>query len=370
MSKRGDNIHKRKDGRWEGRYIKYRNDKGKACYGSVYGKKYSEVKIKLEQIKQEPYNPPALTDTAFSVILDQWLSVNKTRIKGSTYSKYLYMIDTHIRPAFGECKVSTIKSYDINNFISEKLKNGRLDGCGGLSPSYVKTLTLLLSSVMDFAANEGYCKRLENPIIKPSVEKSNPNVLSEGEYEKLLNYTVCNLDLTSLGILISLTAGLRIGEICALKWRDINFDKNYISVNSTVSRVMAEEGGNAKSELIIVPPKTTASSRVIPICSILYTELKEMYPKRKSHFVISETHSFVNPRTYEYRFHKVLAEAGIIDTNYHSLRHTFATRCAEKGMDVKSLSEILGHRNTEITLGTYIHPSMSHKQEQIELLLS
>ena len=370
MSKRGDNIHKRKDGRWEGRYIKYRNECGKAFYASVYGKSYSEVKSKLEDIKHGTKNNSKKDDIAFSFVIDQWLSVNKTRIKGSTYSKYLYMIDTHIRPFLGERKVNTINAFDINSFIAEKLRNGRLDGGGGLSSSYVKTLTLLLNSTMNYAANEGYCNRLENPVISPPVEKKQPNVLSEKDFNKLINYTICNLDLTSLGILISLTAGLRIGEICALKWKDINFEKNFICVNSTVSRVKSENNSNTKSQLILVPPKTSASNRIIPICSTLYAELELMYPERKSTFVISNENGFVNPRTYDYRFHKVLEEAGVNDTNYHTLRHTFATRCAEKGMDIKSLSEILGHGNTDITLGTYIHPSMAHKQKQIELLLS
>ena len=370
MSKRGDNIHKRKDGRWEGRFVKYRDENGKAVYGSVYGKSYTEVKTKLEETKLAKKSNDSKKDICFSAVLDHWLSVNKMRIKGATYSKYLYMVNAHIKPFFGDRTVSSITSFELNSFISAKLENGRLDGKGGLSPAYVKTLTLILNSTMNYASNEGYCKKFENPVIAPSTEKISRKPLSEKEYKKLLNYTICNLDLTGLGILISLMAGLRIGEICALKWADVDFKESCIAVNSTVSRINNYSSESTKSELIISSPKTNASKRIIPICSVLYKELAEMYALRTSDYVISNDSDFVNPRTFEYRFHKVLNAAGVKDTNYHSLRHTFATRCIEKGMDVKSLSEILGHGNVDITLGTYVHPSMAYKHKQIELILS
>ena len=164
-----------------------------------------------------------------------------------------------------------------------------------------------------------------------------------------------------------MNTGLRISEVCALRWNDIDFEAEILHVRSTVARVKGE-GGDCATKLIIDRPKTKASLRDIPISRKLMGALISLYKKRKSEYVVSKKVGFVSPRTYEYRFHKIMMQYDMPAVNYHALRHTFATRCIELGVDVKTLSEILGHANVSITLNTYVHSSMERKREQLEKL--
>lgn len=367
MSRRGDNIHKRKDGRWEGRYIKYRNENNKAIYASVYGKTYTEVKNKLDEAKTNPQLNDDYEKIKFSYITDLWLSTNRIHIKAATYNKYYNVIKTHIEPVLGNLDINEITSTLINQFLEEKMMNGKLDGSGGLSPTYVNTIAIVANSIVNFAVKEGYCNPLATPILKPTPNSNSPNALSNREYKILTEFIMQNTDNTKLGIMLSLYAGLRIGEVCALKWSDVNFEKSIIHISSTVSRI---KDSNEKSKLIIDTPKTKSSDRFIPAPQFLMGYLEMFYDKRKSEFVISNNDKFVNPRMLEYHFHKVLKEANISQTNFHALRHTFATKCIEVGMDVKSLSEILGHANSAITLKIYVHSSMEQKRLQMEKLIA
>ena len=176
------------------------------------------------------------------------------------------------------------------------------------------------------------------------------------------------MDTTKLGILISLHTGLRIGEICALTWENVDIIKKVIYVRTTIARVKDNSCSGTKTKLIIDAPKTKSSKRDIPISSFLLPILTTMKSSAISPYVISESPTFIQPRTYEYRYHKLLDSCGLESINYHSLRHTFATRCIEAGVDVKSLSEILGHSNVSITLNTYVHSSMELKRTQLEKL--
>lgn len=368
MPKRGDCIHKRKDGRWEGRYIKGRNMENKAIYGSVYGKTYSETKSKLNEIKAKSQtNLINIKAIKFSNVIDIWLSTKCINIKAATYNKYCNIIETHIKPYLGDYCCTEITSSKINSYINKKLESGKLDGSGGLSPAYVNTIAVVLHSIINFAISEGYCYPLTTDLLKPTPNSKSPNPLSDKDYSELSKYLKKNTDYTKLGMMLSLYAGLRIGEVCALRWKDVDFEKSIIHVSSTVSRI---KGENKETKLIIDSPKTKSSNRFIPVPYLLMNNLELFYKKRISEYVISNNETFVNPRILEYRFHKVLNEANINQTNFHALRHTFATKCIEVGMDVKSLSEILGHANSAITLKTYVHSSMEQKRNKMEKLIA
>lgn len=172
-----------------------------------------------------------------------------------------------------------------------------------------------------------------------------------------------------MGVLLSLRAGLRIGEVCALSWEDVDLSKEVIHIRHTVARVDSTEAGR-KTKLILDAPKTASSERYIPICSDLLTVLKRIRSGGSSGFVVSGSEYFVSPRTFEYRYHTLLKAAKVSSVNFHCLRHTFATRCIEVGVDVKSLSEILGHSSVSITMDTYVHSSIELKRAQIEKLRS
>lgn len=368
MPKKGENIHKRKDGRWEGRYMKGRNVNGKIIYGSVYAKTYREAKEKLKEINKNPeyYKESVYKEKIFKEVLVMWMDNNRIRYKGATINKYQYLIDTHILPELGNEKISYLTATKINTFLTKKLSYGRLDQTGGLSASYVRSIMLIIQSALKFAAEEQMCLPLKTSICKPILEKKDLCILDIYQQRKLEEYLSIDADHTKIGIFISLHTGMRIGEICALSWDNIDFSNNIIHVRSTIARVRDDTSEKSNSKLILDTPKTLASIRDIPISTYLLTFLSQMKKHAKSSFVVSDKLSFVSPRTYEYRFHKILKECGLPSINYHALRHTFATRCIEAGVDVKSLSEILGHANVGITLNTYVHSSIEMKRQQLE----
>lgn len=375
MSRRGENIHKRKDGRWEGRYIKNYDINGKAQYGSVYSKSYLEVKKKLNEKKYETTKnilPSKDRYTSLREVLYLWLDNNRVSLREQTFSKYKRLIETHIVPVIGSVNIKSITSTYINKFLYEKTENGRLDGSGGLSPSYIKTLSFILNSSLKFAAQEGLCNFIAGSIITPPNKPRKLDVLSVNEQMILEHYIFNNLNEKNIGILLSLYAGLRIGEVCALKWSDINFGEKTIHIKDTVSRIatVTEEFTQTKTKLQINDAKTYSSNRIIPIPEILYNLLLQS-KNTESEFVLKgSSYPYTDPRTLQYAFHKKLKDCGLRDINYHTLRHTFATRCIESGMDVKSLSEILGHSNVNITLNTYVHSSVSLKRKQLETMVS
>jgi integrase len=363
MPRRGENIRKRKDGRWEGRYIKSRDTQGKAKYASVYGKSYKEVKQKLLFAKVDSKEIKKETALPLSKLLELWMKNNHIKHKGSTETKYQYMIDSHINPKIGNISVSKLSSTDINTFLNTKLEVGSLRDGKGLSENYVRTMMIIIQSALAFGVKEQLCEPLQSEIFKMKSEKKSIRILTLSEQQKLEKYVLTNITPTKLGIYLSLYTGLRIGEVCALKWSDINFNEQVIHIRSTVTRIKNENGQN---ELIIDKPKTKASIRDIPIPIFVCCQLMKVKENSISEFVISDKIGFLNPRTYEYRYHKILDDCNISQINYHALRHTFATRCIEANGDVKLLSEILGHSSVSITMDLYVHPSDDSKRKQIE----
>jgi len=370
MSKRGDNIHKRKDGRWEGRIKVGSYPNGKTKYRSLYGASYKEVKEKMVSFGDGSISikPPGSGKT-LEELLVLWLQNGEVSRKGSTNLKYQYMIERHIVPCIGKQKLSSITSHKINTFLDNKLKTGRLDGKGGLSPSYVKTMALILQAAFDYGKSEKISPDISITISKPDTGKEELRILDKQEQKTLEAHLANDIDSTKIGTMISLHTGLRIGEICALSWDDIDLKNNIIHVRHTISRVKKDDN-NAEfgTALIIDSPKTKSSFRDIPISSSLRPYLLLFEKQKTSEYVVSDDEGYLSPRTFDYRYHRLLNECGIESLNYHALRHTFATRCIEVGVDIKTLSELLGHSSVTITLNTYVHSSIELKRIQIEKL--
>jgi len=371
MAKRGDNIRKRKDGRWEGRYKKERAVDGCIIYGSVYGKTYKEVKEKMAAIISHPLQlaTPKGQGKTFGEVLNLWMDNNRARLKGGTINKYQNLIDTHIMPELGQTKINELSATRINTFLNEKISRGRVDGSGGLSASYVRSIMLVINAAIKYAVSEQLCSPLKTPICKPSADKTELSILSAEEQKKLEASLLNNFDLTGAGIYISLHTGLRIGEVCSLTWNDIDMNKRVIHVRHTVARIRSSSSAGF-TILVIDTPKTKASKRDIPISSTLLPILLKLKTLSSKGFLLTGTNEFIKPRTFEYRYHKILDDCGITSVNYHALRHTFATRCVEAGVDIKSLSEILGHGNVSVTLNTYVHSSLELKRKQLEKLVT
>ena len=369
MPRRGDNIRKRKDGRWEARYLMPVDATGDRRYGSVYGRSYQEAKEKRDMVLTHPQVVQASTQLRVKDLLYAWQDSNRIRLKESSVSRYQNLIDTHILPDIGSLNVGMLTTPYLNKFIGTKLRNGRVDGKGGLSPSYVRSIALVIDAAIKYGASEQLCMPLKSPLTKPSLTKKEVVVLSKETQTKLENNLLTKMTAEKLLTYITLYTGLRIGEALALMWEDIDLSKQVLYVRHTISRVWQVVDGKKHSVWIVEEPKTQASKRVIPLCSKLIQILKD-YPYRKaSGYLLTTNGNFISPRTFEYRYKRILTCSGLTPVNFHSLRHTFATRCVEANVDIKSLSEILGHADASITLNTYVHSSIELKRCQLEKIV-
>ena len=362
MAKRGSNIYKRKDGRFEGRvHVGYKAD-GLKKYRSVYGKTLAEVKEKMADLYavRTEKNISAIRLTVREAA-DQWLSAARLRVKESSYANYENILNNHILPILGGEYISSLTTGRINDFIHYKLTNGRLKGKGGLSAKTVRDIMTVYRSVERYVYRE-YGIR-ETNFTMPKTESGNADVLNCEERKKLESYLIKNMDRTNLAVLLCLFTGLRIGELCGLKWKDIDFEKNTLSVKRIVQRVSR----NGKSQVIIGSPKSRTSIRTVPI-PIFMMALLRKFRSIDSLFVITNLSKPTEPRTMQNRFKAILKLCGIRNVNFHSLRHTYATVCIEKGFDPKALSELLGHADASITLNRYVHSSMDVKKDYVSRL--
>ncbi|MDB8681688.1 site-specific integrase [[Ruminococcus] gnavus] len=193
-------------------------------------------------------------------------------------------------------------------------------------------------------------------------------VLNKAEQRQLCEYILKRPEACSIGILVCMFTGLRIGEICALRWEDISFSDQSIYIHHTLQRIQMHRGHGAKTEVIVTTPKSSCSIRKIPLPDEIL-EILVLNKKASSGYVLTnDEYKFIEPRTMQNKFKKILKAAGIENANFHALRHTFATRCVELGFDVKSLSEILGHATVNITMNRYVHPTYEMKKENMKKL--
>ena len=373
MPKTGKNIYKRKDGRWEGRYIKNRDVNGKIIYGSVYGKTCTEVKQRLAALIVDERNPQKNPvdsikhSLTFAEVAGQWLSVTSLKVKPSTYAGYSASLELHILPSLGKSKMQNLTAADISCFAKAKLENGRTDGKGGLSAKTVRDMLSIVKAVLDFACNENIIDSGFS-ITYPKQKQQRMRVLSRQEQASLETILTTDPDVHKLGILLCLYTGLRVGEICALRWRDISADFSMLSVQQTLQRVKNLSDEEARTKIHIDTPKSLRSARDIPIPNFLSAYLRDYSRNSHIYFLGTEDTFFTEPRTMQNHFARSVKAANIVVANYHCLRHTFATRSIEAGMDIKSLSEILGHASVTITLNRYVHSSFEHKREGMNKL--
>ena len=371
MSKRGENIYKRKDGRWEGRYIKCRTLQGKIQYGYVYGKSYSEAKAKLKENASTPIRASTNQMAQFTLygeILKVWLLSAKNRVKESTISRYNHIVQRHIQPFLGNYQISEIGAALLEEYIDYLLQHGRLDGSGGLSPKSVADIIVVIKSSMRYAQENGYRINCSTTGLSVKRNKKDMRVLSKKEQQQLECVLMQDTDLTKFMVLLCLYTGIRIGEACALRWEHLQLDSGILKVRETMQRIQAPQNIAAKTRVIITEPKSACSKRDIPLPKFLIQYAAQFQTERKAFVLTGETDQFIEPRRLQIRFRNYVKASGIEHANYHALRHTFATRCVELGFEIKSLSEILGHSNVNITLNKYVHSSIELKKQNMEKL--
>ncbi len=363
MARHGENIRKREDGRWEGRYSVYIEERGKKIYRSVYGRSYEEVKEKLTLKKTRLKESVILNNKVdyysycenvkFSDAAEGWLVEISMISKISTYVKYRLIYEKYLALTLGEYQVSNINSVLVYGKISEYL-----------SESVQKSIYCVINQILRFASRR---YEISVPSIKRQAFKGKRKpveVLTKLEQSQLFSAIYRDMDIYKMAVAFCLYTGVRIGELCALKWMDIDLEHRLLSINRTVQRI-AVNNEQTKTKLLETVPKSECSKREIPI-SVFVLELLKHFDNGKMY--IFGGNKPLEPRTLQYRFQKLLKEAGLSAKNFHILRHTFATNCIEGGIDVKSLSEIMGHSDIQITLNRYVHPSMDTKRKQLEEL--
>ena len=351
-------VYQRKDGRWECR-ISLGSVGGKRKYKSYYGATEQEAEYKMMLDCQAVQHHAAVTEMTVKDLSTEWLYVTRNRIKESTAANYRMKLDKHILPAFEDKNVAMISAKDIYAFIESKLKSG-------LSARYVTDIIVLLKSIYRYACREYAVRNVLDGIVLPKKKHTEVKVLNNEQQKALTAYLNSNRSTTTLGVALSLYTGVRIGELCALQWQDIDLVNSTLTVRKTIQRIQIF-GGKHKTELIITEPKSANSLRTIPIPDCIMPMLKQFADKSGA-YVISGTCKPVEPRTMQNRFKRILDNANLPSINYHSLRHAFATGALELGFDIKTLSEILGHSSVEVTLNRYIHSSMDRKRACMNLL--
>ena len=371
MPRRGENIYKRKDGRWEARYIKQRSPEGKAIYGYLYARTYRDVKAKLQSHKEfaeQSLQNCSSKHISFQAVAEDWIVSIAPQIKVATMNKYRNLLETYIYPRIGAAELSQITHNFLESYCNSLLQNGRKDG-NGLSPKTVSDILSVIRNVLKFAIRSGVSVPYDGKSIRVKQPVGEMRVLSKVEQERLCQHLLSMPDGCNIGILVSLFTGLRLGEICALQWKDISVPEQVIHVRYTMQRVQ-NRFEQTRTKVILTAPKSACSVRTIPIPDALLKIMLSQRPNRTGYFLTGSTQYYIEPRTMQNHFKKALKASGVADANFHALRHTFATRCIEAGFDVKSLSEILGHASVNITMNRYVHPSMELKKENMQRLAS
>jgi integrase len=280
-------------------------------------------------------------------------------VKRSTFSAYVLLLENHLLPVFGKkCQVEEV---DVQNFVLQKLASG-------LSQKTIKDILIVMKMVLKFGAKNKWISYQPFEIQYPTTrENTTVEVLCKTHQRKVMNYIQEHFTFRNLGVYICLASGMRIGEICALAWEDVDTDNGVIHVRKTIQRIYVIEDGKRRTELLLDSPKTKNSIREIPMSRDLLRMLK---PFKKivnpGFFVLTNDSKPTEPRTYRSYYKNLMKELGIPALKFHGLRHSFATRCIESKCDYKTVSVLLGHSNISTTLNLYVHPNMEQKKKAIE----
>lgn len=354
MPRRGENIYKRRDGRWEGRVLI------DSRYHSVYAHSYSEVKQKLRcysvnsktSTKENRY---AVTDYAF-----QWLASVKLRCKASTHNKYSNICKNHIIPLLGKYRISELTVSHIENLFEQR---------EALCPKTKSDILCVIKMIISFAQQSGCPCRINLKSLSIRLPKGTMRVLSVLEQQRLTERLLAEQTLRSAGVLLAISTGIRIGELCALRRKDISFESGLVHIGATMQRIQIENSAT-RTEVVISEPKSACSIRDIPLSAQHISYFRQFYENLPdgAFLLTGEISRFTEPAALRYYFGKVTAACELDGVHFHTLRHSFATRCVEAGVDIKTLSEILGHENVKITLDRYVHSSIEFKRKNMEKL--
>lgn len=375
MARHGENIYKRKDERYEGRYVTGKKSNGTTRFGYVYGMRYTDVKKRLlekkAEIQQTIHPEAAVRGMTVEKWMRSWLETDLLGgIKASSYLTYQNQMNRHILPCLGRMQMASITPEMVHSFL-ECLQ------AKGLGENTVRGIYRLLSAAMRAALDDGIITK--NPCRKICVkrgERVQQRVFSREEQKKVEKTLSQGEDLTAL---FAMYTGLRLGEICGLRWSDINWENGTATVCRTVQRLKRMDTdkclkcGDAKTYLMIGSPKSPSSCRTIPIPTFLLKRL-EIQKKQRSAAQLTTGYIFgtgmraADPRTIQRRFAGVVRRLEIPDAHFHTLRHSYATRLLEMGVDVKTVSQLLGHSSAKTTLDCYAHSLLDQQRSAVAKL--
>ena len=369
MPRHGENIYKRRDGRYEGRYVVGKTAAGKTRFGYVYGRQYTEVRNELFRKKAERLKTDDYSVRRCGVLLRDWIGrwlENELlgSVKESSYQTYLRQINAHLLPALGRLPLSEVTPAAVHDFVAQ------LEGAG-FAHSTVKGALRLLNAALRSAQEEGLilknpCKRIR---VQPK-EAIEQRALSRSEQETLRKAAVAQGDLPTL---LSLYAGLRLGEVCALKWSDIDWEKKTITVRRTAQRTASAENSVGRRTLLMIgSPKSKRSHRILPIPDFLFALLKKasLAAADTDAYIFGKADRAAEPRTLQRHFQRLARALGLSGVHFHTLRHSFATRLMELGVDIQTISALLGHQSAKTTLDFYGHSLSEQQLYAVSLLAS
>lgn len=302
------------------------------------------------------------TQKTFAQIVELWKKDKQLYVKKSSYSAYVLLLENHLLPKFAE--VSSIEEEDVQQFVFQKLEQG-------LSQKSIKDVLIVLKMVLKFGAKYKWIQYTPFDIQYPTVrENQSIEVLTRMHQKKVMNYIQEHFTFRNLGVYICLCSGMRIGEICALTWEDIDTDNGIINIRKTIQRIYIIEDGKRRTELLLDTPKTKNSIREVPMGRDLLRMLK---PFKKIvnplFYVLTNDAKPTEPRTYRSYYKNLMKQLEIPEIKFHGLRHSFATRCIESKCDYKTVSVLLGHSNISTTLNLYVHPNMEQKKKAIDQMI-
>ena len=297
--------------------------------------------------------------TEFKKVVELWQADKQQYVKKSTFAAYSLLITNHLLPAFAGN--ADIREEDVQQFVFTKLDEG-------LSQKSVKDILIVLKMVLRFGVKYNLIAHRQIDIRFPTErERQEVEVLSKANQRKIMEFVKSNFTFQNLGIYICLSAGLRIGEVCALTWDDIDAEQGVIYVTKTIQRIYLVGKIEKRTEVIIDTPKSKNSIREIPMTRDL---LRIVKPLKKvvngSFYVLTNSSAPTEPRTYRNYYKRLMKQLDIPALKFHGLRHSFATRCIESNCDYKTVSVLLGHSNISTTLNLYVHPNMEQKKRCVE----
>ena len=300
-----------------------------------------------------------IAENKFSKIVALWKEDKKQYVKRSTFAAYTLLIENHILPSFGE--MALVEEQDVQTFVFRKLNEG-------LSHKTIKDILIVLKMILRFGVKNQMTEYRQIDIKFPTErDKHSIDILSRSHQKQIMEYIRLHFTFKNLGIYICLSAGMRIGEICALTWDDLDVENGIIHVRKTIQRIYVIEEHRKYTEVILDTPKTKNSIREIPMTKNL---LKMIRPIKKivngNFYVLTNEPKPTEPRTYRNYYKQFMQSLGLPLMKFHGLRHSFATRCIESKCDYKTVSFLLGHSNISTTLNLYVHPILEQKNRCME----